>query len=129
MAACAWCPEVTWRVSNPMAAIPAPATFVWRWCRTVTQPPRRCAGWSKFWIDDDDFGIAAHHGLRLSQRGSARSLLAARASASSRLQSQGLMSMPAIERVIPLVGHLPATIREALARRLHELAGLGLLSL
>ena len=39
------------------------------------------------------------------------------------------MSMPAIERVIPLVGHLPATIREALARRLRELAGLGLLSL
>src|ERR1700677_75145 len=39
------------------------------------------------------------------------------------------MSMPAIERVIPLVGHLPATIREALARRLRELAGLGLLAL
>jgi S-DNA-T family DNA segregation ATPase FtsK/SpoIIIE len=39
------------------------------------------------------------------------------------------MSMPAIERVIPLVGHLPATIREALARRLRELAGLGLISL
>ncbi len=39
------------------------------------------------------------------------------------------MSMPAIERVIPLVGHLPATMREALARRLRELAGLGLLSL
>ena len=39
------------------------------------------------------------------------------------------MSMPAIERVIPLVGQLPATIREALARRLRELAGLGLLSL
>src|SRR6202046_5008685 len=39
------------------------------------------------------------------------------------------MSMPAIERVIPLVGHLPATIREALARRLRELAGLGLLTL
>jgi DNA segregation ATPase FtsK/SpoIIIE, S-DNA-T family len=39
------------------------------------------------------------------------------------------MSMPTIERVIPLVGHLPATIREALARRLRELAGLGLLSL
>ena len=38
------------------------------------------------------------------------------------------MSMPAIERVIPLVGHLPATIREMLARRLRELAGLGLLS-
>ena len=27
------------------------------------------------------------------------------------------MSMPAIERVIPLVGHLPASIRDALARR------------
>src|SRR5882724_4991522 len=39
------------------------------------------------------------------------------------------MSMPAIERVIPLVGHLPVSIREALARRLRELAGLALLSL
>jgi DNA segregation ATPase FtsK/SpoIIIE, S-DNA-T family len=39
------------------------------------------------------------------------------------------MSMPAIERVIPIVGQLPASIREALARRLRELAGLGLLSL
>jgi S-DNA-T family DNA segregation ATPase FtsK/SpoIIIE len=39
------------------------------------------------------------------------------------------MSMPAIERVIPLVGQLPAAIREALARRLREMAGLGLLSL
>src|ERR1700755_2317852 len=39
------------------------------------------------------------------------------------------MSMPAIERVIPLVGHLPASIREALARRMREMAGLGLLSL
>jgi S-DNA-T family DNA segregation ATPase FtsK/SpoIIIE len=39
------------------------------------------------------------------------------------------MSMPAIERVIPIVGHLPASIREALARRLRELAGLALLSL
>src|SRR5258708_10836198 len=38
------------------------------------------------------------------------------------------MSMPAIERVIPLVGQLPASIREGLARRLRELAGLGLLS-
>ena len=36
--------------------------------------------------------------------------------------------MPAIERVIPLVGHLPAAIRDALARRLRELIGLGLLS-
>src|SRR6195952_2201596 len=39
------------------------------------------------------------------------------------------MSMPAIERVIPLVGQLPAAIREALARRIRELAGLALLSL
>jgi DNA segregation ATPase FtsK/SpoIIIE, S-DNA-T family len=39
------------------------------------------------------------------------------------------MSMPAIERVIPLVGQLPAAIREALARRLRELAGLGLMAL
>src|SRR3977135_2175797 len=38
------------------------------------------------------------------------------------------MSMPAIQRVIPLVGHLPAAIREALARRLRELTGLALLS-
>ena len=37
--------------------------------------------------------------------------------------------MPAIERVIPLVGHLPAAIREALARRLRELAGLMLIAL
>ncbi|MDO9563258.1 MAG: DNA translocase FtsK 4TM domain-containing protein, partial [Bradyrhizobium sp.] len=39
------------------------------------------------------------------------------------------MSMPAIERVLPLVGHLPASIREALARRLRELAGLTLIAL
>jgi len=39
------------------------------------------------------------------------------------------MSMPAIERVIPLVGHLPASIRDALARRLRELAGLMLIAL
>jgi S-DNA-T family DNA segregation ATPase FtsK/SpoIIIE len=39
------------------------------------------------------------------------------------------MSMPAIERVIPLVGHLPVSIREALARRLRELMGLGLIAL
>jgi S-DNA-T family DNA segregation ATPase FtsK/SpoIIIE len=32
------------------------------------------------------------------------------------------MSMPAIERVIPLVGQLPASIREALARRLRCVA-------
>ncbi len=30
-----------------------------------------------------------------------------------------------IERVIPLVGHLPASIREMLGRRLRELAGFG----
>jgi len=46
-----------------------------------------------------------------------------------RIQSRRPMSMPAIERVIPLVGHLPAAIREALVRRLRELAGLGLLTL
>src|SRR6059058_5185588 len=39
------------------------------------------------------------------------------------------MSMPAIERVIPLVGHLPVSIRDALARRLRELTGLGLITL
>jgi len=39
------------------------------------------------------------------------------------------MSMPAIERVIPLVGQLPDPIREMLARRLRELAGLGLVAL
>jgi DNA segregation ATPase FtsK/SpoIIIE, S-DNA-T family len=39
------------------------------------------------------------------------------------------MSMPAIERVIPLVSQLPASIREALARRLRELAGLALMAL
>ena len=37
--------------------------------------------------------------------------------------------MPAIERVIPLVGQLPASIRDALARRLREVAGLGLIAL
>ena len=37
--------------------------------------------------------------------------------------------MPAIERVIPLVGHLPASIREALAKRLRELAGIALIAL
>src|ERR1700721_261395 len=36
------------------------------------------------------------------------------------------MNMPAIDRVIPLVSQLPAAIREALVRRLRELAGLGL---
>jgi DNA segregation ATPase FtsK/SpoIIIE, S-DNA-T family len=36
--------------------------------------------------------------------------------------------MAAIERVIPLVNHLPASIRDALARRLRELAGLGLIA-
>src|SRR6266536_879854 len=39
------------------------------------------------------------------------------------------MSMPAIERVIPLVGHLPAAIREALERRLREFTGLSLIAL
>ena len=39
------------------------------------------------------------------------------------------MGMPAIERVIPLVGQLPASMREALARRLRECAGLGLIAL
>ncbi|WP_322514983.1 DNA translocase FtsK 4TM domain-containing protein [Rhodopseudomonas palustris] len=39
------------------------------------------------------------------------------------------MSMPAIERVIPLVGHLPTSLRDALARRLRELAGFGLIAL
>jgi len=37
--------------------------------------------------------------------------------------------MTAIERVIPIVGQLPDPIREMLARRLRELAGLGLLAL
>ncbi len=37
--------------------------------------------------------------------------------------------MAAIERVIPLVNHLPASIRDALARRLRELTGLGLIAL
>jgi DNA segregation ATPase FtsK/SpoIIIE, S-DNA-T family len=39
------------------------------------------------------------------------------------------MSMPAIERVIPIVGQFPAAIREMLARRLRELAGLALIAL
>ena len=39
------------------------------------------------------------------------------------------MSMPAIERVIPLVSHLPVSIRDALARRLRELTGLCLIAL
>ncbi|MDU7196220.1 MAG: DNA translocase FtsK 4TM domain-containing protein, partial [Streptococcus sp.] len=37
--------------------------------------------------------------------------------------------MPAIERVIPLVNHLPTSLRDALVRRLRELAGLGLIAL
>src|SRR3954462_11879222 len=37
--------------------------------------------------------------------------------------------MSTIERVIPLVGHLPPSIREGLARRVRELSGLGLISL
>jgi len=36
--------------------------------------------------------------------------------------------MAAMERVIPLVGHLPISIRDALARRLRELMGLGLIA-
>src|SRR5260370_2978376 len=39
------------------------------------------------------------------------------------------MSMQGIERVIPLVGQLPASIRDALARRFRELAGLGVIAL
>src|SRR3982074_1847481 len=39
------------------------------------------------------------------------------------------MSMPAIERVLPLVGQLPASIREALVRRFRELGGLSLIAL
>jgi DNA segregation ATPase FtsK/SpoIIIE, S-DNA-T family len=39
------------------------------------------------------------------------------------------MSMPAIERVIPLVGQLPDPIREMVTRRLRELSGLGLVAL
>ena len=35
--------------------------------------------------------------------------------------------MPAIERVIPLVGHLPVQIREALERRVREFGGLCLI--
>src|SRR5262245_4642708 len=37
--------------------------------------------------------------------------------------------MAAIERVIPLVSHLPQSIRDALARRIRELVGLGLIAL
>jgi DNA segregation ATPase FtsK/SpoIIIE, S-DNA-T family len=37
--------------------------------------------------------------------------------------------MATIERVIPLVNHLPASIREALTRRIRELTGVGLISL
>jgi DNA segregation ATPase FtsK/SpoIIIE, S-DNA-T family len=37
--------------------------------------------------------------------------------------------MATIERVIPLVNHLPASIREALARRVRELTGVGLIAL
>src|SRR5215475_15290832 len=36
--------------------------------------------------------------------------------------------MATIERVVPLVGHLPTSIREALVRRLRELIGLGLIA-
>jgi len=37
--------------------------------------------------------------------------------------------MPAIERVIPLVGHLPASMRDMLLRQLRALMGLGLIAL
>src|SRR6266702_6443992 len=37
--------------------------------------------------------------------------------------------MATIERVIPQVHHLPAAIRDALARRLRELTGIGLIAL
>ncbi|MCP4617823.1 MAG: cell division protein FtsK [Bradyrhizobium sp.] len=37
--------------------------------------------------------------------------------------------MAAIERVIPLVSHLPPSIRDGLVRRIRELVGLGLISL
>src|SRR6476660_5384659 len=37
--------------------------------------------------------------------------------------------MAAIERVLPLVSHLPQSIRDALTRRIRELVGLGLISL
>ncbi|MBN8960379.1 MAG: DNA translocase FtsK 4TM domain-containing protein [Rhizobiales bacterium] len=37
--------------------------------------------------------------------------------------------MPAMERVIPLVGHLPASIRDMLFRQLRALTGLGLIAL
>ncbi|CCE05376.1 DNA translocase [Bradyrhizobium sp. STM 3843] len=39
------------------------------------------------------------------------------------------MSMPAIERVIPLVNHLPTSLRDALVRRLRELIGLVLIAI
>src|SRR5260370_1311792 len=39
------------------------------------------------------------------------------------------MSMPAIERVLPLVGQWPAWMREGLAGRVRELAGLSLIAL
>src|SRR5947209_10441557 len=39
------------------------------------------------------------------------------------------MSMSTIERVIPMVGHLPPSIREGLSRRVRELTGLGLIAL
>ena len=37
--------------------------------------------------------------------------------------------MPAIERVIPIVGHLPEPVREMLARQVRALSGLGLIAL
>jgi DNA segregation ATPase FtsK/SpoIIIE, S-DNA-T family len=40
-----------------------------------------------------------------------------------------MMRMATIERVLPLVNHLPTSIREGLARRLRELAGISLIAL
>src|SRR3569623_1164239 len=39
------------------------------------------------------------------------------------------MSMAAIDRLLPIVDHLPPAIRDALGRRLRELTGLGLIGL
>ncbi len=39
------------------------------------------------------------------------------------------MSMSTIERVVPIVGHLPAPIRDMLGKRMRELAGLGLIGI
>src|ERR1700759_3260432 len=45
------------------------------------------------------------------------------------LYREALGAMPAIERGIPLVGHLPTSIRDALVRRVRELIGFGLITL